>query len=114
MRGFQVSAGRIKFLPRLALILFIVFPTVLTAQPWAENYDRSARNLLRHPVGFEKYSGPGQSDYVSVSLGYSVYLSPGEVMLAFSGDTRPPEMVRIRFTGRTRKAAHRLRSRCPV
>ena len=99
MRGFQGSAGRIKFLPRLALILFIAFPTVLTAQPWAENYDRSARNLLRHPAGFEKYSGPGQSDYVSVSLGYSVYLSPGEVMLAFSGDTRPPEMVRIRFSG---------------
>ena len=99
MRGFQVSTVRIKFLPRLALILFIAFPTVLTAQPWAENYDRSARNLLRHPAGFEKYSGPGQSDYVSVSLGYSVYLSPGEVILAFSGDTRPPEMVRIRFTG---------------
>ena len=99
MRGFQVSAGRTKFLPMFALILFIAFPIVLTAQPWAGNYDRSARNLLRHPAGFEKYRGPGQSDYVSVSLGYSVYLSPGEVMLAFSGDTRPPEMVRIRFTG---------------
>ncbi len=99
LRGFQIDFLRMKRRPALVLILLFSFPVLLSAQPWADTYERAGGNALTPPAGFEKYSGPEQVDYVSVAPGYVVYLSSGEVKIAFSGDGRPPEIVRIHFAG---------------
>jgi beta-propeller repeat-containing protein len=97
--GFQIEILRMKFRGLLVLILFLVFPVLLKAQPWADSYSRAGRRGLTLPQGFEQYSGPDRIDYVSSSRGYRVYLSSGEVRVTFRGDGQPPETVRIRFAG---------------
>ena len=82
------------------LFLFLLgFSTFLQAQPWAQGHDRPANTHLALPAGFEKYAGSPGIDYVSRSLGYSVYLSSGEVTLHLNGRDASPETVRIRFMG---------------
>jgi beta-propeller repeat-containing protein len=103
LRGFQIKTLPIRLPLGLILIFLLGFPITGAAQPWAQDYDRPGKSALARPGGFEKYSGPGQFDYFSLSPGYSVYLSSSEATLAFTGGDQPPEIVRIRFAG-----AHRL------
>ena len=92
--GFQVNTPRMKLRGLLVLILFVAFPVLLKAQPWADNYSRAGRSALAPPEGFERYSGPDHIDYVSLSPGYEIYLSSGEVRVTFSGDGQPPEIAK--------------------
>jgi len=104
VRGFQIKTPRMKLRGLAVLVLFLVLPAMLKAQPWADNYSRAGRSALTPPEGFEPYSGPDHFDYVSLSRSYGIYLSSGEVIVTFRGDGQPPETVRIRFAGSNRQS----------
>ena len=62
---------------------------------------------MRLPMGFEKYVGQSNVDFVAQSPGYSVYLSRGEVIVSFgsrAGESVPPELVRISFAGTNKQS----------
>lgn len=62
---------------------------------------------LSLPMGFEDYHGQSGIDFIMRSTGYTVCLSPGQVMISFgpaAGEQGSAEMVRISFQGSDRKA----------
>ena len=92
----------------LVCTLILCSAVVLPAQLPSKSGDPTAlKNPLSLPMGFERSSGESGLDFIARAAGYSVYLSPGEVVLSFAPAEKEQgaeELVRISFEGANKQA----------
>src|SRR5215470_10322566 len=105
-----MAFGRLQIVSRTFLGFFLLFPSITSSAQLASWQDDPARlhGLLSQSMGFEKYSGPYEGEFVARTGNYSVYLSRGDLKVILAPASREqitPEMVRISFVG-SRQSSH--------
>ncbi|HEV3038482.1 MAG TPA: SBBP repeat-containing protein [Candidatus Angelobacter sp.] len=87
----------------------ILCSLMVSAAPLASNSGDGTPLLhpLSLPMGFERYDADSNIDFVARAAGYSVYFSPGEIMLDFVPAEKVQgsvELVRVNFVGANKQA----------